>query len=228
MKRIILSAAELAARMAVALQDPNKMQYLMYENEQGELYFPAPSPTYQMGTMDSAGRFRLGSATGEVPTAEANSAAIQTGIGNLDDTVRAGNPLCSTAEGVITGIEEWFPITPVAVTADGAGNPPATEIIPLAVTNRLDIMLFVGVDTVSAANQYLFNFRANTAAPVAVIPPWADVEIPSAARGHHPDHTYGFRMTTPNDNENFGVADGANADWPNAATCIFTGFFRLI
>lgn len=196
-----------------------------------------PTPVIIMGSQGSAGEVLVGTAADCGPALDIAGSAytllnsINAQTQNVRFITANESPLFWTAEGAVSSAAAnvpWIPITPVAVTADGAGNPPATEIVPLAVNDRLDVMLFIGVDTVSAANQYLFNFREATAAPAPVVPPWVDVEIPSAARGHHPDHTYGFRMITTNVNVNFGVADGANADWPNAATCIFTGFYRLI
>ncbi|GAJ13596.1 unnamed protein product, partial [marine sediment metagenome] len=125
----------------------------------------------------------------------------------------------------------WFPIAPVTATADGNGNPEAgggLEIVAASVGDRIDVMLWMGVDTVSAAGQYEMNFREATAAPAVCIPDYTAVIVPSAARGHHPPNPYGFRIITVNDNLNFGIADGQNADWPNDALVFFTGFYRYI
>jgi len=134
MKKVTLSAAEFAARMAVGLQDVNKMQYVAYENEQGELVFPAPSPTYEVGKMDSAGRLRLGSATGQVGTVEANSAAIATDVEIMTYSSRlardayfslvgeSGNPSSNARKRLFQ----------TAVTATGAGEVVAVNVGPPA------------------------------------------------------------------------------------------------
>ena len=234
----MLSGEEMAARLATALQTPGKMQYQVLENEQGQLVFPAPpTPVLQVGNVDSAGRVRQGSALGSMPVVEDSAAGIAS---NTSDIVylRAyqrypTNPLGVTAAGVyLEGSNTpWFPITPVTATADGNGNPEAgagVEIVPLSAGDRIDVALWWTVSLVAGAGEYIHRFRENTAAPGPVIPPWVGVVLPVAARETQPNFPNGARMMTTTVAQNFGIADGANGDWPIAATVTYWGMFRYI
>jgi len=154
--------------------------------------------------------------------------------GVLSDIEEAShaNPLVWTAEGIITTGNVWIPFTPVTVTADGAGNPPATVIVPLVAALRLDVMVWMSNDDASGAGQHIHNFRTDPLAAVGgitpVIPPWADVQIPVPAGGSGPPNTYGHRMVTDTVASAFGIAEGANADWPNAASVTYYGFYRTV
>lgn len=206
-------------------------QPYIYRNK---LYLPASMYNIQLGTIGSGGeRNTLIDGLGGARNKDVNSDTQLTYINEVRRWFSM-NPLAVDAGGTRVATSgsyapSWIPITPVAATADGAGNPPATEIAPLDAVRQTDLMIFIGVDTVSAANQYRFDFREDPlGTPAVCIPDWTNVLVPSAARGHHPDHTWGFRMMTTNPNVPFGIADGANGDWPNASTCIFTGFYRYV
>ena len=188
-----------------------------------------PQPVIIMGADDGADAVpSIVNAAGEVT--EASAAGIAAVAGQTQRGNANQSPLTFTAAGVgLYGtVVPWYPIVPVAVTADGAGNPPATEIIAAAAGQAFDIMLFWKCDTVAAAGQNIMRFREATGAPAAVVPPWAAVVVPTAAGETFPNDTYGVRVRTVNDALNFGVADGANADWPNGAICTFWGFYREI
>ena len=238
MRKIILSAEEYQARLATALQTPGKMQIVMYENEQGQLQFPAPSPVLQMGNMDLAGRIRPNVTNAAGAITEASAAGISALVSQLRDLQRGmvGNdPWQWTAGGV--RIEDAravniIPFAPVTVTADGAGNPPATAIIPLVAALNLDVMLWMVPDDDSGAGQYIHRFRTDPLAAVggisAVDPAWAAVVIPAVAGIVSPPNTWGHRIMTDTVASAFGIADGVNGDWPNAASVTYYGFYRTV
>ena len=126
----------------------------------------------------------------------------------------------------------WRPITPQTVTADGAGNPPATALIPLAAGDKIDVMLWMTVDTVAAGGQYIFRLHTDPLGAVGgispVVPDWTAVVIPMGARETTPGNTYGHRVITDVVASAFGIANGVNADWPIGAQVTFFGFYRYV
>ena len=186
-----------------------------------------------------AGRQNMLNTSGQVT--EASAATIATAAATTNSILgylnqgQQFNPLAFDASGTAISTvtcPDWFPIIPITITADGAGLPPATEIIALVAALRLDVMLWWTVDTVSAAGQYEHNFRTDplgaVGGVVAVVPNWTNIIIPCAARETQPGNTYGHRMMTGVVASAFGIADGANGDWPNGAQVTFFGFYRAV
>jgi hypothetical protein len=207
-------------------------QQITVETDQGlqNLDLTELQPVLVLGHLKADGTIAVGDASGNMPVTEENSASIKSGNTTRNNYMKGTEPLLYDAAGdlVASGTSEWIPITPVTVTADGAGNPPATEIVALHATKEIDVMLFWTVDTVAGANQYQHNFVEATAAPAVVIPDWTAIVIPVAANETQPGMPYGARMKTTNVNVNFGVANGANGDWPNAAKVTFWGYYRYL
>jgi hypothetical protein len=155
-------------------------------------------------------------------------------LGALTRGMSNANPLIWDATGTIVNgaYTAWVPFLPVTVTADGAGNPPATVIVPLSAGYIIDVMIWAQVDTVAGAGQYAFDFRTDPLAAVGGIdvvdPDWTNIIIPILAAGVTPINTWGHRMITTVGDSAFGIAEGANGDWPNGAVVVFYGFYRYI
>lgn len=231
-----MSGDELAARLAVGLQTPGKMQYKVLENDQGQLVFPAPpTPIVQLASVDGAGRLRQGTADGSIPVidafVEARGATNSAILFDIEESLHA-NPLAWLASGDIYTAGPWVPIIPNAIAADGAGLPAAAAFVAGSAGDRIDVMLWMTVDTIFGANQYQFDFRTDplgaATGPNATNPAWVAVEIPLLAGQTTPGNTWGHRFFTTVDGEAFGIADGANGDWPNNAQVSFYGFYRYV
>lgn len=163
---------------------------------------------------------------------EDNSTTIKNSLSTLQQLWNT-TILESLADGSTSGKNtRWTAFVPVTVTADGTGIPPATVIVPLVAALRLDVAIWMVNDDASGVGQYKHNFRTDPLAAVGgitpVLPPWTAVIIPAPAAGSSPPNTYGHRMLTDTIASAFGIADGAAADWPNAASVTFFGFFRAV
>ena len=177
-----------------------------------------------------------------IPRQVVNAAGEVTGV--YDATINSRNlitnramslisPLACTAAGanlVGEAIFSWIPITPVTVTADGAGEPPATQLVPLNAGNLIDVMIWMENDLAAGAGEYIHRFRTDPLAAVggiaAVDPVFAGVVIPTVANSVSPKHAYGHRMITTAVSNAYGIADGAIGDWPLNASVSYSGFYR--
>ena len=125
-----------------------------------------------------------------------------------------------------------MPITPQTVTADGAGEPPATQLVPLNAGNLIDVMIWMENDLAAGAGEYIHRFRTDPLAAVggiaAVDPVFAAVVIPTPANGVTPQHAYGHRMITTVVSNAYGIANGAIGDWPLNANVSYSGFYRYV
>lgn len=188
-----------------------------------------------LGFIGTDGTLILAPGTNEGPRRqmlEDNSSTISSRLSTVLQRQISGMPLTVTAAGDAADGNAWIPIIPNAVAADGAGLPAAAELVAPSAGDRIDVMLWMTVDTIFGANQYQFDFRTDPlgagTGPNATNPAWVAVEIPLLAGQTTPGNTWGHRFFTTVDAEGFGIADGANGDWPNNAQVSFYGFYRYI
>ena len=132
-KLVPLSGTELASRLATALQNPNKMNYYVYENEQGELVFPAaPSIVLPVGHVDSEGRVRQGDASGQMPVVEGSAANISSRVNYVSQNTSYINaPYFATkVPGTSVAQVNSKLILSVTLTATGGGEIAIADLVP--------------------------------------------------------------------------------------------------
>ncbi|GAG74697.1 unnamed protein product, partial [marine sediment metagenome] len=192
-----------------------------------------PIPVYIMGAAEAGDTVpTIATAAGELDVVEASAVGISSYTRNTYRYLQDGLPLVSDATGAVTGDGiGWTPFLPQTVAADGAGNPGAAAFDPAAVAGDfIDLMVWMTADTVAGANEYVFRFRTDPLAAGGGIAPtdpaWAAVQIPIPANGTTPGNTYGHRIITTVANEQVGIAEGVNGDWPFNAQVTFYGFYR--
>ena len=169
-------------------------------------------------------------AAGEVT--EASAAASSNVLAQIREYLETF-PFNSDSDGGLhTTGGPWIPFAPITVTADGAGNPPATQLAPLNAGNFIDVMIWMENDLAAGAGEYIHRFRTDPLGAVggiaAVDPVFAAVVIPTVANSITPKHAYGHRMITTVVANAYGIADGANGDWPLNANVTYSGFYRYV